>query len=53
MIMRAMLRDLYQNGVVLKRKKYRYLTYGYAALLAGLVTTFALFLGERAGIIPL
>jgi hypothetical protein len=49
-IMRAMLRDLYQNGLVLKRKKYKFLRLGYLCLLTGLVLTFALFLAERARI---
>ena len=49
---RAMARDLYQNGQVLQRKKYRYLSYAYTTFLVGLVGTFASFLLElviRAG----
>jgi hypothetical protein len=46
-ILRAMSRDLYQNGVVLKRKKYRFLRLGYICLLTGLFLTFALFIAER------
>ena len=34
---RMMARDLYQNGVVLERKKYRLLAYAYWIFLAGLV----------------
>jgi len=49
-ILRAMLRDLHQNGSVLKRKKYKFLKLGYIFLLTGLIVTFALFLAERAGI---
>ncbi len=37
---RAMAHDLYQNGVVLARKKYRFLGYAYRVLLAG--TTLSL-----------
>lgn len=41
---RVMARDLYQNGRVLQFKKYRYLSFAYAAFLAGLVGTFGAFL---------
>ncbi|MCW3835861.1 Pycsar system effector family protein [Sphingomonas canadensis] len=41
-----MARDLYQNGQVLRRKKYRLLGWAYRALLAGLVLSFAAFAGE-------
>lgn len=34
---RTMLRDIYQNGQVLQRKKYRLLGYAYRALLSGIV----------------
>jgi Family of unknown function (DUF5706) len=37
---RTMLRDIYQNGMVLQHKKYRYLGYAYRAFLAGLVISF-------------
>ena len=40
---RLMLRDLYQNGLVLERKKYRLLGYAYRIFLAGLVASFAAF----------
>lgn len=36
---RAMLRDMYQAGNVLARKKYRYLGYAYRAFLTGMVMT--------------
>jgi len=36
-ILRAMLRDLHQNGAVLKRKKYKYLTRAYICLVLGLL----------------
>ena len=47
---RAMARDLYQNGQVLQRKKYRYLTYAYTTFLVGLVATFAAFVVDLAGL---
>ncbi|EQB03180.1 Pycsar system effector family protein [Sphingobium indicum] len=37
---RAMLRDMYQNGQVLQRRKYRWLGYAYRLFLAGVVTSF-------------
>lgn len=43
---RAMLRDIYQNGQVLQRKKYRYLGYAYRIFLAGLTVTLVAFLIE-------
>ena len=39
----VMARDLYQNGVVLERKKYRLLAYAYWIFLAGLVAAAAAF----------
>jgi hypothetical protein len=41
--MGIMLRDLYQNGVVLARKKYRLLGYAYRTFLAGLCLSFVAF----------
>jgi hypothetical protein len=41
-----MLRDTYQNGVVLARRKYRYLAYAYRLFVAGLTLTFAAFVWE-------
>lgn len=41
---RMMLRDVYQNGQVLQRKKYRYLGYAYRLFLAGLTLTLIAFL---------
>ena len=38
-----MLRDLYQNGVVLARKKYRLLGYAYRTFLVGLCFSFVAF----------
>ena len=43
---RMMARDLYQNGVVLERKKYRLLGYAYRIFLAGLVASFIAFVAE-------
>jgi hypothetical protein len=40
---RTMLLDLYQNGVVLERKKYRLLGYAYRVFLVGLSASFATF----------
>ncbi len=37
---RAMLRDMYQNGQVLQRRKYRYLGYAYRLFLTGVVMSF-------------
>lgn len=42
-IYELMLRDTYQNGVVLARRKYRYLAYAYRLFVAGLVFTFGAF----------
>jgi Family of unknown function (DUF5706) len=49
MIYRTMLRDVYQNGMVLQHKKYRYLGYAYRAFLAGLVLTLLCLVGEKMG----
>lgn len=46
-IYRAMLRDIYQNGQVLQRKKYRFLGYAYRTFLTGLVLTVATLIAER------
>jgi len=45
-IYRTMLHDLYQNGVVLERKKYRLLGYAYRVFLAGLTLSFLSFLAQ-------
>lgn len=47
---RMMLRDTYQNGVVLQRKKYRFLGYAYRIFLAGLTLTFVIFVLEHFAI---
>ncbi|HEY7806596.1 MAG TPA: Pycsar system effector family protein [Croceibacterium sp.] len=45
---RTMLRDMYQNGQVLYRRKYRYLGYAYRAFVLGLVATLVSFVIELA-----
>lgn len=43
---RMMARDLYQNGVVLERKKYKLIGYAYRIFLVGLVGSFVAFVVE-------
>lgn len=40
----TMARDIYQNGVVLQRKKYRLLGYAYRIFLVGLTASFLAFI---------
>jgi hypothetical protein len=47
LIRRAMARDAYQLGIVLKTKKYKYLGWAYRVFMAGLVLTFLAFLAEK------
>ena len=42
----TMLRDTYQNGVILARRKYRYLAYAYRLFVVGLTLTFLAFVYE-------
>lgn len=42
----TILRDTYQNGVVLARHKYRYLAYAYRLFVVGLTLTFLAFAAE-------
>ena len=42
----TMLRDTYQNGLVLARRKYRYLAYAYRLFVVGLTLTFLAFAFE-------
>lgn len=42
----TMLRDIHQNGQVLRKKKYRYLTLAYYLFLAGLTLTLISFLAQ-------
>lgn len=44
----TMLRDTYQNGVILARRKYRYLAYAYRLFVIGLTLTFVAFGYEMA-----
>lgn len=46
-VYRVMLRDLYQNGMVLHRRKYRYLALAYHLFLGGLALTLVVFLIEN------
>jgi hypothetical protein len=45
-VFRTMLHDMYQNGQVLHRKKYRYLSYAYKTFMVGLTLTLVTFAGE-------
>lgn len=47
-VFRTMLHDIYQNGRVLYRRKYRFLAYGYRIFLGGLLVTMLVFVGEYA-----
>lgn len=49
---RMMLRDLYQNGVVLRRRKYRFLAFAYQIFLGGLGLTLVLYLAEAGDMLP-
>ncbi|TMJ18974.1 MAG: hypothetical protein E6G92_03935 [Alphaproteobacteria bacterium] len=42
-VYRMLARDLYQNGAVLQRHKYRYLAYAYRTFLVGIVATAIAF----------
>jgi Family of unknown function (DUF5706) len=46
-IRRAMARDVYQLGQVLKNKKYKYLGWAYRVFIVGLVLTFLAFLVQQ------
>lgn len=45
-VFRTMLHDIYQNGQVLQRRKYRYLGYAYRVFIVGLFVTLAAFVVE-------
>ncbi len=47
-VFRMMLHDVYQNGRVLRRSKYRYLVWAYRIFIVGLVVTLAAFAIELA-----
>ena len=46
-VFRTMLHDIYQNGQVLKTKKYKYLGYAYRIFMTGLTVTTIAFILER------
>lgn len=46
-VFRAMLHDIYQNGQVLRAKKYKYLGYAYRIFMIGLTATMIAFIIER------
>lgn len=48
-VYRTMLRDVYQNGLILQNKKYRYLGYAYRVFLVGLSLTVLCLFGEMMG----
>ena len=48
-VYRTMARDIYQNGTVLRRKKYRYLALAYRTFLIGMVLTILTFGIDRFG----
>lgn len=45
-LFRTMLKDIHQNGQVLYRRKYRYLSYAYRIFLGGLATTMLVYIVE-------
>jgi hypothetical protein len=51
-VFRTMLHDVYQNGQVLQRKKYKFLAYAYKSFMIGLTLTaitFAMEYGLKLG----
>ena len=46
----AFAHDIYQNGQVLAKTKYRFLAYAYRILLAGLVLSFLAFVAPYVGV---
>lgn len=45
-VFRTMLHDVYQNGQVLQRKKFKYLAYAYKSFMVGLILTAITFAAE-------
>ena len=45
-LFRTMLRDIHQNGQVLHRRKYRFLTLAYRIFLAGILVTWLIYAAE-------
>ncbi|MEK6638742.1 MAG: Pycsar system effector family protein [Pseudomonadota bacterium] len=50
-IYRTMLRDVYQNGLVLQNKKYKYLGYAYRVFLAGMMLTLIALMFDQFGVL--
>ncbi len=50
-IFRTMLHDIYQNGQVLQRKKFKYLAMAYKVFVVGMCLTVLTFIGES--VIPM
>lgn len=47
-VFRTILHDVYQNGQILQRKKYRYLSLAYKSFMVGLCLTLITFMFEHA-----
>ena len=45
-LFRTILKDIHQNGQVLYKRKYRYLTYAYRIFLTGLLLTWLIYAAE-------
>lgn len=45
-VFRTMLRDIYQNGQILHRRKYRFLGFAYRIFLTGLLITMIIYVAE-------
>ena len=45
-LFRTILKDIHQNGQVLYKRKYRYLSYAYRIFLGGLLFTWLVYAGE-------
>jgi hypothetical protein len=52
-VYRTMARDIYQNGTVLRRKKYRFLALSYRTFLTGMLLTVVTFAIDRLDLIRL
>ena len=48
-VFRTMLHDIYQNGQVLQRRKYKFLSLAYRIFIVGLFGTMTAYLVESAG----
>lgn len=46
-VYRTMARDIYQNGAILQRKKYKFLALAYRVFLTGMVLTVLVFVAGR------